>query len=57
MEILPEEENAEKILYLIFKDLNEYYQRRRLRSFEEAMEDFLESKNFAVQEVIYPRHN
>jgi len=38
MEVLPEEENAEKILYIIFRDLNERYQRRKLRGFEEAIE-------------------
>jgi len=35
MEILPEEEKAEKILYLVIAQLNEVYKERKLRNFEE----------------------
>jgi transposase-like protein len=48
MEILPEEENADKILYLIFSDLNERYLRRRLPGFEIVFSQRLQS---VAQEV------
>ena len=34
MEMLPEEENADKILFLIFYELNERISKKRLPSFE-----------------------
>ena len=45
MEILPEEEKAEKILYLVIAQLNEVYKERKLRNFEEEWQRYLEEKN------------
>jgi len=45
MEILPEEEKAEKVLYLIIAQLNEVYKERKLRNFEQEWHHYLEEKN------------
>ena len=52
MEVLPEEERTEKILYVIFRDLNERYSRRRLRGFEEAIEEYLVTTSQGREEPI-----
>jgi len=52
MDMLPEEERADKILYLILHDLNERYQRRKLRGFEEAIEKHLDSISSELREKI-----
>jgi len=44
MEILPEEEKAEKILYLVIAQLNGVYKERKLRNFEEEWQRYLEEK-------------
>jgi transposase-like protein len=48
MEILPREENAENILYLILYDLNEKLFQRKLPGFESA---FSETHHPTAQEV------
>ncbi|MCD6449606.1 MAG: hypothetical protein J7L34_03770 [Thermotogaceae bacterium] len=45
MEQLQGEKGAEKIIYVILRELNERYMSRRLRGFERAIEDFLESRS------------
>ena len=45
MEILTEEEKAEKILYLIIAQLNEVYKERKLRNFEQEWQRYIEEKN------------
>jgi len=49
MEVLPEEENAEKIFFLIFFDLNERIPKRRLPGFESVFFDTFQN---LVQEVM-----
>jgi len=44
MEILPEEEKAEKVLYLIIAQLNEVYKERKLRNFEQEWHHYLEGE-------------
>jgi transposase-like protein len=48
MEILPDEENSKKLLYLIFRNLNDKYLSRKLRGFEEAMEEFWDLKGYSL---------
>jgi len=45
MEILPEEEKAEKILYLIIAQLNEVYKEGKLRNLEKEQQRYIEEKN------------
>ena len=49
MEILPDEENTEKILFLIFFELNEKILKRKLPGFESI---FLNDFQNPAQEVI-----
>ncbi|MCD6449497.1 MAG: transposase [Thermotogaceae bacterium] len=49
MEQLQREKGAEKIIYVILRELNERYMSRRLRGFERAIEDFLESRSAFIK--------
>ncbi len=44
MEVLQGEESAEKVVYVILRELNERYMSRKLRGFETAMERYHENK-------------
>jgi transposase-like protein len=52
MEVLPEEERAEKILYLILREPNERYQKRKLRGFEAILERYTEEISSSVREEV-----
>ena len=49
MEQLQGEKGAEKIIYVILRELNDRYMSRKLRGFEKAIEDFLESKGASLE--------
>ena len=49
MEQLQGEKGAEKIIYVILRELNDRYMSRKLRGFEKAIEDFLESKSTSLE--------
>ena len=49
MEQLQGEKGTEKIIYVILRELNDRYMSRKLRGFEKAVEDFLESKDATLE--------
>jgi len=51
MEVLQGEESAEKVLYVILRELNERLMSRKLKNFEAAMERYYENKHSSVLNV------
>ena len=51
MEVLQGEESAEKVLYVILRELNERLISRKLKSFEATMERYYENKHSSVLSV------
>ena len=51
MEVLQGEESADKVVYVILRELNERYMSRKLRGFEAAMERYYENKRTFASNV------
>jgi len=51
MEVLQGEESADKVVYVILRELNERYMLRKLRGFEVAMERYYENKRTFASNV------
>ena len=51
MEVLQGEESADKVVYVILRELNERYMSRKLRGFEVAMERYYENKRTFTSNV------
>ena len=51
MEVLQGEESADKVVYVILRELNERYMSRKLRGFEVAMERYYENKHTFASNV------
>jgi len=51
MEVLQGEESAEKVVYVILRELNERYKSRKLKGFEAAIERYYENKHTSALNV------
>ena len=51
MEVLQGEESAEKVVYVILKELNERYKSRKLKGFETAIERYYENRHASALNV------
>jgi len=51
MEVLQGEKSAEKVVYVILRELNERYMSRKLKGFEAAIERYYENKHTSTLNV------